>query len=294
MELRQLKYFIKAAELENFTDAAAALYITQSTLSQQIKQLEDGLSIPLFDRIGKRVRLTEAGKLFLPYAKKTAADAEDGRSILKDLMNLQTGTLTIGVTYGLTHLLTKAIVSFSEQCPDIKLHISFGTTQELLTKLGNGHIDMMLSFLPVQETTAYVAEKLFSSHLSLIVHESHPLSKKKQLDLKQLEELPLLLPANGYSIRNILDSILEKHQVIADVKMEVNDINTLLQLVDTGKWCTILMSTTVFNYPKLKAVKIAGAEMVRPATITWPANAYRKKAAVLLEGQLRKFAGEYR
>jgi len=289
MELRQLKYFIKAAELENFTDAAAALFITQSTLSQQIRQLEDGLNIPLFDRIGKRVRLTEAGKLFLPYAKKTMSDADDGRSILKDLMNLQTGTLTIGVTYGLTHLLTKAIVSFNEQCPNIKLQISFGTTQELLAKLEGGHIDIMLSFLPVQRTPVFIAERLFSSYLSLIVHEGHVLSKKKQIDLTQIERLQLLLPADGYSIRNMLDSIFEKHQVSPEIVMEVNDINTLLQLVDTGKWCTILMNTTIFNYPHLKAIKIIGEE-VRPATITWPANTYRKKSALLMETQLKKFS----
>ena len=290
MELRQLKYFIKAAALQNFTDAAGALYITQSTLSQQIKQLEDELNIPLFDRIGKRVRLTEAGKLFLPYAQKTATDAEDGRNILNDLMNLQTGTLTIGATYGLTHLLTKAIVDFSVQCPDIKIQIKFGTTQDLLTELENGKIDIMLSFFPVQQTKSFIAEKLFSSCLSLIVHNSHPLSKKKLIDIKQIEKLPLLLPADGYSIRNYLDTVFEKHQISADIKMEVNDINTLLQLVDTGKWVTILMSSSIFNYQHLKPVKITGEGMSRDATITWSAGSYRKKATILMAEQLKKYA----
>ena len=290
MELRQLKYFIKAAELENFTDAAGALYITQSTLSQQIKQLEDELEIPLFDRVGKRIRLTEAGKLFLPYARKTATDAEDGRSILKDLMNLQTGTLTIGTTYGLTHLLTKAIASFSDQCPDIKFEIGFGTTQDLLAKLENGKIDMMLSFLPEQQTTSFIAEKLFTSTLSLIVHDSHPLAKKKQIDLKKIDKLPLLLPADGYSIRNYLDTVFEKNQISPDIKMEVNDINMLLQLVDTGKWVTILMGSSVFNYQHLKAIKITGEGMSRQATITWPANCYRKKASLVIAEELKRCA----
>lgn len=146
MELRQLKYFIKAAELQNFTEASNRLFITQSTLSQQIKQLEDELGIPLFDRIAKRVRLTEAGKTFLPFAIKTVKDAEDGKSMLKDLMNLDIGTLTIGVTYGLTDLLTKAILDFSNNYPNIHLQIGFGTTQELLSKLEQGGLDLMLSF----------------------------------------------------------------------------------------------------------------------------------------------------
>jgi LysR family cyn operon transcriptional activator len=129
MELRQLKYFIKAAELQNFTNAADALYITQSTLSQQIRQLEDELGLPLFDRIAKRVRLTEAGNAFLPYAKKTMQDAEDGKVMLRDLMDLKSGILNIGSTYGLTNLLTDAISDFSQQYPQVKLIISFGTTQ---------------------------------------------------------------------------------------------------------------------------------------------------------------------
>lgn len=290
MELRQLKYFIKAAELHNFTEAAAALFITQSTLSQQIKQLEGELGILLFNRIAKRVRLTEAGSIFLPYAQRTAKDAEDGRSILKDLMNLKTGVLTVGVTYGLTHLLTKAVVDFSDACPDIKLQIGFGNTDELLTKLENGKIDMMLSYFPVQQNSTFVSERLFSSCLALITHQDQPVAAKKQVNIKQLETLPLILPASGYSIRNYLDGAMARHNVVPHVKMEVNDINTLLQLVNTGKWCTVLMGSSIFNYPQLRAVKITGEGMSREATITWPVNVYRKKAALLLADQLKLHA----
>lgn len=293
MELRQLKYFIKAAELQNFTEASAALYITQSTLSQQIKQLEQELDIPLFDRIAKRVRLTEAGKAFLPYAMKTVKDADDGKSILKDLMDLNTGTLTIGVTYGLTNLLTKAILEFSTQHPNIHLQIGFGTTQDLLLKLEQGRIDMMLSFSGEQKEGSYNVEPLFSSCLALIVHKSHPATAKKQINIKNLESLPLLLPSNGYSIRNYLDNLLEKHNLSLDIKMEVNDINTLLQLVNSGRWATILMGSSTFNHPNLRAIKITGEGMSRMATITWPSDSYRKKSALSLSQILKSHAKDY-
>jgi LysR family cyn operon transcriptional activator len=290
MELRQLKYFIKAAELHNFTEAANHLFITQSTLSQQMKQLEDELGILLFHRLGKRVRLTEAGKLFLPYAQKTTKDAEDGRNILKDLMNLQTGTLTIGVTYGLMHVLTQAIVDFTAKQPGIRLQVSFGTTQELLVKLEQGQVDLVLSFLPVQQNVVYTAEKLFSSSLALIAHQDHPCTKNKQSNLKKLETLPLILPSGGYSIRDFFNQVVAKHKVTLQVQMEVNDINMLLQLVNTGRWCTVLMGSSVSKYPELKAIKITGEGMNRDATITWPVNAYRKKAAVVLAEALRHYA----
>jgi len=293
MELRQLKYFIKAAELQNFTDAAAAVFITQSTLSQQIKQLEDELQLPLFDRVAKRVRLTEAGRFFLPYAQKTIREAEDGHDMLKDLMNLQSGTLTVGTTYGLTNLLTKAVLDFSAKYPDIKLQIGFGTTHDLLAQLEQGKLDMMLSFMPEQETPAVQSEKIFSSCLALIVHSGHPLAQKKQVNLRQLSEISLLLPSAGYSIRNYLDSVLQKHHVTPNVKMEVNDIHMLLQLVDTGRWATVLMGSSAFNHPGLKAVKITGAGMTREATIAWPRNAYRKRSALALAKSLAANATDY-
>ena len=98
MELRQLKYFEKAYEYQNFSEASRLLFISQSTLSQQIKQLEEELDILLFDRIGKRVVPTEAGKAFLPYARKAIQDAESGKTVEfeKVLLVDNNGTVTVG------------------------------------------------------------------------------------------------------------------------------------------------------------------------------------------------------
>ena len=112
MELRQLKYFIKSAEYLNFSEAAKHLYITQSTLSQQIKQLEFELGFTLFARNSRHIELTEAGEEFLPYAKRTIQDAEDGVQRLYDLQNVKTGTVRIGVTYSLSTVLTEGVICF--------------------------------------------------------------------------------------------------------------------------------------------------------------------------------------
>ena len=105
MELRQLKYFKEACELQNFSEAARVLHISQSTLSQQIKQLEDELDVLLFDRIGKRIVPTEAGLAFLPYAVRAIRDAENGKQIIRDLKGIETGVLHVGVTYSMSPLL---------------------------------------------------------------------------------------------------------------------------------------------------------------------------------------------
>lgn len=293
MELRQLTYFAKAAELQNFTAAAAALFITQSTLSQQIKQLEDELGLPLFDRIAKRVRLTEAGKAFLPYARKTLKDTQDGRDTLSDLMELKTGVLSIGVTYGLTSLLTRAVAKFSAQYSQIKLLIVFGTTQYLLQQVEEGRLDLLLSFYNQADNDRITIDPLFSSKLSLIAHRDHSVAAKKHVSLNELVSLPLILPSKGYSIRHYLDSVLQKQDLSASPSMEVNDIYTLLQLIQTGLWVSVLMNSTIRDHPELKAIAITGADMRGLATIAWPKDAYRKKSATTLSDWLIMYASDY-
>ena len=290
MELRQLKYFIKAAELSNFTEAANTLYISQSTLSQQIKQLEDELETLLFDRIAKRVYLTEAGRLFLPHAIKTVKESEEGRNLLNDIKNLQTGTLNIGLTYGIADLLLKALLNFTTQYPGIKINIVYGTSEILMEKLNHNDLDFVLSFAPVQQNKMFVSFPLFDSVLSLIVHKDHPMSNEKSINPKQLCGIPLALPISNYSIRGFLDKVLKTKNLELDVRMEVNDINMLLNWVGSCKWATVLMQSSIFNHPLLKAVPISGKEMTRHATITWCAEAYKKKAAVVLEEELTKLS----
>lgn len=294
MELRQLKYFAKAAELQNFTEAASALFITQSTLSQQIKQLEDELSLPLFHRVAKRVRLTDAGKAFLPFAQKTLKNASDGKEMLRDLMDLRTGALSVGATYGLTDLLTKSVAVFSATFPGIKLLINFGTSEELLGQLEEGDLDMMLSFYENTHNQRVSSDHLFPSRLSLVAHASHPVARHEHVGLADLMQLPLILPSKGYSIRGYLDTLLRENNLQVSVNMEVNDIHTLLEFVRTGNWVTVLMSSTIASIPELKSIEISEVDMNRVATITWPKDAYRKNSAAALADLLQANAQAYR
>lgn len=293
MELRQLKYFIRSAETLNFTEAAHSLYISQSTLSQQIKQLEDELGIPLFDRIGKRVRLTEAGTMFLPYARQTLVDAESGRLVIDDLKGLKTGELHIGVTYGLSALLTPVLVQFSKQYPDIKIIVEFGTSQELLDKLKSTRVDFLLSFLELQNNELFVSKRLYDSPLTLVTHPSSPVAGKKFIPMKELENIPLVLPAKGFHTRHFLNEALAKNNINPDIRMELNDINILLQLVETGNWCTIMTVAAVKERKTLKTIPIRGLNIISQASITWPKDSYRKKSVLVFTEMIqRKMSNE--
>lgn len=298
MELRQLKYFVCAAERSNFTQAAEELYITQSTLSHQIKELENSLNTLLFDRIGKRVKLTEAGEIMFHYARKTIRQAEEGKQVLLDLKNKKTGRLIIGATYGLTELLIQSLTQFSEQYPDIEIQIIFASTADLLHKMHHYEIDCMLSFLPASHKDHQLEIiKLFRATLSLIVHESHPWSALRKVSLQKVSTLPVVLPSQGYSIRNFLDEVLNKSNIILKARMEINDIHSLLKLTNTRQWNTILMNSSLFGFPELKAIPLEGKNMQREATIAFSAEVYRKKAMIafyeIMKGKCAKFQQQF-
>ncbi|MFT3920125.1 LysR substrate-binding domain-containing protein [Cloacibacterium sp.] len=284
MELRQLKYFIRAAELSNFTKASEELFITQSTLSQQIKELENSLNISLFDRIGKRVKLTEAGEIMLQYARKTIYQSEESKQVLRDLNNLKTGKLIIGSTYGLTHILINSLTSFSQEYPDIQIQIVFGSTLELLKKLRNYELDCILSFLSKSNNNSDIETvTLFTSTLSLIVHKSHPWSRLKKISLKMIKEVPLVIASQSYSIRNYLDEILTQNNVRLNIQMEINDIHSLLKLTNTKRWNTILMSSSLFDFSELRAIPLEERNTEREATITFLKDIYHKKAMLAFQ-----------
>lgn len=290
VELRQLRYFIKSADLLNFTEAAKSLCITQSTLSQQIKQLEEELHILLFERIGKKVYLTEAGESFLPYARKTIQDTEYGIQQLLDLQHIQTGVLKIGVTYSLSTILTNTIMRFSKMYPHIKLEVTYQTATDLIVLLKEHKVDFVLSFKPLGKYEQLEDKTLFESSLSLIVHPHHPLAALKKVSLEKIKEYPLVLPSPGLNARSVLDNVLHAKQMELSPQVELNEANILLQLVKTGHWVTILSKATIYGLEDLKAVPITEKGFEMHASLLWLKGSYQKKSAqefihLLLQGK---------
>ncbi|MCB9018201.1 MAG: LysR substrate-binding domain-containing protein [Paludibacteraceae bacterium] len=279
MELRQLKYFIKSAELQNFTEASKQLYITQSTLSQQIKQLETELNVPLFDRIGKKVVITEAGKEFLPFAKQTIQDADLGKQRILDLQDIRTGSIKIGITYSLSFGLSSIILRFMKEYPNIKIEILYNPAHELPEMLKNRDIDFALSF-----NSAFVDEQievtdLFDGQLCAIVQEKHPIAICKQISIKDLRQHLLALPSKGLNARSFLDEILEDCKTTLDPHLEMNDVNMLLQLVEDSHFATILSKTTILGKPKLRAIPIKEQKAKMTASLLTLKGAYQKASA---------------
>ena len=255
MELRQLRYFAKAAETLNFSHAANSLNIAQSSLSQQIKQLEDELGTQLFIRDRHSFQLTEAGEEMLPFALRTIHAAEACADRIRDLRKMLTGTLNSGLTHTFIRILTESVISFIKMYPKIKVNIVYKQMNELMGLLSNRELDFVLAFKPIQPLPNVESHILFQNTLSAIVGKSHPLASKDKVSISELEKYDLALPSKGLQARNALDNIVSDYDKFK-VRIELNDVNTLLKLVRQTRLVTVLAEDSIYSVCDVKAVPI--------------------------------------
>lgn len=255
MELRQLKYFIKTAETLSFSEASKALCITQSTLSQQIKQLETELGTPLFIRSSHSVSLTEAGEEMLPYARHTVNSAELCAARISDLNNMTAGTLNIGVTYSFSPILTETLIMFRKMYPDIKLNICYRPMAELMELLKSREVDFVLAFRPWKPEDGVESHILFQNYLAAIVAEGHPLAEKESVTLSELQRYDLALPSRGLQARNAFE-LIKPAGYDFRIKIELNEVNILLKIIRQTMLVSVLAEATIHNESGIKAIHL--------------------------------------
>lgn len=279
MEFRQLKYFVKVAETLNFSEASKTLFITQSTLSQQIKQLEQEMNAQLFQRNSHSVTLTEAGEELLPYALQTLHAANTCVERIHDLQELLTGTLNIGVTYSFSPILTETLVTFMKAYPNVKMNIYYKPMEELMEILERREIDFLLAFKPSKYYEQIESHILFDNYLAVIVHQDHPLAKKDKVSLVELERYEIALPSKGLQARNAFDIIFSKYFLQLKTRIELNEVNILLKLIRQSNMVTILSEATIHGEQGIKAIPldIPGNEM--SGCVHMLKKTYRKRSA---------------
>ena len=279
MELRQLKYFVKTAETLNFSEAARLLFVSQSTLSQQIRQLEQELDTMLFIRDSHNVTLTESGERLLPLAKHTLRDAEICGCAIKDLNQMLSGSLNIGITYTFAPILTETVISFMKKHPAVKLNICYKTMEELLGMLTKRELDFVLSFKPSALHSDIEAHSLFDNHLSVIVNKSHPLAEKDSITLDEMIPHRIAMPAKGLQSRNTFDTMFPNAYEKLNVAVELNEVNVLLDIVRGSQLVTILSEAVICQKDSLKAITFDCPDNIMIGCVHTLRNSYRKRAA---------------
>lgn len=279
MELRQLRYFIMVAETLNFSEASKVLSITQSTLSQQIGQLEKELEQQLFQRNSHEVILTEAGKMLLIYAKETVNSADTCVQRLRDLTDMAAGELNIGVTFSFSSIVAETLISFLKKYPHVKMNIIYLPMTELMDRLLRHDLDLVLAFRPTERNDRIESHVLFNNRLAAIVSEYHSLAKQRTITLDELQRYDLALPTRGLQARNAFDRIIEGKGYHYKVKAEMNNVDMLFKVIRESNYVTVLSESTVTDERELHAVPLDDCYNEMEGCIHILKNAYIKNSA---------------
>ncbi|MCQ2269305.1 MAG: LysR substrate-binding domain-containing protein [Bacteroidaceae bacterium] len=278
MELRHLKYFAKVAELKNFSEAAKVLCVTQSTLSQQIKKLEDELNVTLLLRDSHHVRLTDVGEAVLPAILKTINEANSCMDLLHDVQDLSKGTLNVGSTLTFSPLLRDTVLSFNKHYPGIKLNLFCKSMEELMEMLVKDEIDVALSFKPTQSYDNVESKRLFDNQLCAVVSDSHPLASQNHIRLSDLERYQLALPSRGLQARNTFDAMIGNLNLDLNIIVEINEISILMDIVRNSRFITFLSDVTVRQQKGLVTLPIAQDGTNMEGCFHYLKGSYHKRA----------------
>jgi len=279
MELRQLKYFVKTAETLNFSEAARALFITQSTLSQQVRCLEQELGVELFQRDSHSVSLTESGVHLLPVAKRTLQDADLCFTQISDLKQMLSGVLNIGISYTFAPVLMEAVKEFTKQYPGVRLNIICRTMEELLELLKKREVDFVLCFKPNIVDDEIESHILFDNQLSVIISSDHPLADRKSLRIDEIMPHPIVMPARETQARNAFELFFPGVTDKLNIVVEINEVNVLLDLVRSTWMVTFLSEATLYQKKGLVAIPIDAPNTQMEGCVHTLKKVYRKRAA---------------
>lgn len=280
IELRHLRYFLAVAEAAHFTKAAAKLHVTQPTLSHQIRQLEGQLNLALFDRIGRRVKLTAAGEVLLPHARRVLRELEDAQSALSELHGLKRGELKVGIVQTVNACVIPEIVArFSATHTGIKVTCAELSVDDIETSLESGRLDLGISFLPTQRPLIE-GEKLFTEELVAVLPAKHAWQKRRAVAVAELATQSLVLLSSHYCTRQLVDRAFAQARIKPRVQVEMNSVESILSTVRQGRLVSVLPSLAMCQRDAgLLAIPLIKPTPRRSVGLLWMKGAHRRVAA---------------
>lgn len=290
MELRHLRYFLALAERLNFTQAAAQVHITQSTLSHQISQLEAELGQQLFDRSGRRVTITASGELFLSKAIKALAEIDSGIALMSIPKKTLTGRLSVGTTPTLNMgLVPQCLALFSRDHPSVQVLVDENTGDGLIGDLRAGRMDLVLAYRPF-DLEGLLFEPLYTEEMVVVVNGSHPFVGRKRLRMVELHRRELVLPPAKFTTRVQLDEAFQAAGAEPVVSIETSSIAAMLALVQQAPMATIVSRSALSEHLGLHAIPLEGPTLVRTPGLIWVSDQPRTPAVASFASIVRTVA----
>lgn len=263
LEIRHLRYFLAVAEAGSFSRAADRLGISQPSVSQQMRDLEAGLRVPLFQRHGKRILLTPRGLIFQEHARSVLRQLENFMQELNSEPGQLRGALHLGVVPVLNVPLVPHLLGlFIADHPAISVIVEEISSTEIETALEEGRMDVGLGFL-TRHSPNLRYERLCTPEFALIVSESHPWSKRRVIPLSELHQQRLLQLPDSFVMRRMTDALCRNHQVRPRMIAEINAIETLLRSLAPLQAAALMPKIALRGREglKLKAIRLKGRKL---------------------------------
>lgn len=278
MELRHLRYFLALAERLHFAQAAEQVHVTQSTLSHQIKQLEDELGERLFERLSNRVTLTQAGTLFRTYATQALASVDAGIRTLKQASGQLTGEIRVGAGQSFcAWLIPTCIQAFHSKNPDVRIVVEDVFASYLMEHLASGELDLGIGYRP-EGKSGIVFEPLYDEEMRLVVGDGHPLAERKRVRMVELHNQALVLLRRTFATRLLLDECFASVGAEPNVIVETTSNVTSLAVARTLNIGTIAAGHPALSTPGLRVVALESPTPSRTFGLLWKRDAAKSIA----------------
>jgi DNA-binding transcriptional LysR family regulator len=263
MELRHLIYFEAVARHQHISKAAAELLIAQPALTKQIRDLEQELGVKLLERVGRNIRLTEAGQRWHVHVLTILTVLNAARAEMRERAGIERGRVAVGTppTVGL-RLLPDLLAEFHRQHPTIELHVRENSSQQLLRLLDEGEIDFAIVTLPtVRRDLEEIV--LFEEPLVIVVAQNHALAGRKSIDIAELAEEPFLLYPPGYEMREATITACKRAGFTPRIALDGGEIHMLLCLAEVGLGLALMPPLALSGNERLVQLSIRDQDLRR-------------------------------
>ncbi len=265
MDTQWLQAFVAVADYGSFSLAAEHLHLTQPAVSKRVAALEDRSNTMLFDRIGREVHLTEAGRTLLPHARRVLQELADSRRALSRLSDGVSGQLSIGTSHhiGLHHL-PPVLRAYTQHYPAVDLDIDFMDSEQAIHAVEQGRLELAIVTLPPVTPPRLICQLIWPDPMAIVAAPTHPLAKLNRISVHELSEHPALLPDVQTYTHDIVKSAMARHGISPRVRLATNYLETLKMLVSVGLgWSALPLSMTddqviALNVPEISLSRELG------------------------------------
>ncbi len=266
----QLELFLVAAKLKNFSRAADQMAISQPAFSAQIIKLETILGAPLFDRIGRRVELTQEGELFEKYAQKTLSTLREGKQAIDDMTQKVVGTLRIGASTTIAnYILPEYLGRFRDTHNNCKIEMMVNNTNQIEQALLGNEIDMGLVEGPVQNRSRVETSLFRMDELVVVFSKQHRWSKRRKISLEEFQQEPLIIRERGSGTRKVFLDNMDKETPL-NIAMEIGNTEAIKNSAESNIGVAVISRSAVereLKEKRLKSISIEGKKMERSLNI---------------------------